>query len=126
VLTWTNTAAPPGTNTVTVQVTDNSAPPLTASASFTVTVLPLPSQLFLTNALFLTTTNASTNAVKKFAFTVNSAWTNLAWRVLATTNLTIPATNWRTILTNNLGGNLQVTDQLSTNFSRRFYRAVYP
>ena len=36
--------------------------------------------------------------------------------------------NWMPIYTNTADGNglMQFTDQLATNFLRRFYRAVYP
>jgi hypothetical protein len=42
VLTWTNTAAAPGVNPVTVVVTDNSIPPLTATGQFNIIVAPPP------------------------------------------------------------------------------------
>ena len=42
VLTWTNTVAPPGTYVINAKATDNSVPPLSATNSYTVTVLPLP------------------------------------------------------------------------------------
>ncbi len=41
-ITWTPTAAQVGPNAVTVQVSDNAVPPLSATQSFTVTVAPAP------------------------------------------------------------------------------------
>lgn len=115
VLTWTNTAAAPGTNLISVKVTDNSAPPLSATNSFTIIILPPTSPaLIVSNALL-------NSHGFKFSFQTGS---NTTWRIDASTNLL----NWQPLLTNTAGtsGTLQVTDLLATNFMQRFYRAVYP
>ena len=112
ILTWTNTAAAaPSTNTITVTVSDNNSPPLRATNSFTVIInLPSPPQL----------TVSFTNG---FQFTFNT-FSNTTWRIEAATNLTAPT--WLPIFTNlvGIGGTLQFTDLLATNFSAKFYRAV--
>jgi hypothetical protein len=115
VLAWTNTAVPPGTNLVSVKVTDNSVPPLSATNSFKVIVTPSPP--VLTNLL------ASSHSFQ-FSFHTLS---NTTWRIDAATNLNA-ATNWLPIFTNTAGtsGTLQFTDLLATNYLRRFYRAVLP
>ena len=115
-LTWTNTVAPPGTYVLYVKVTDNQSPPFSATNNFSVTVLPLPSQLILSNALA---------GSRGFKFSINTPWTNNTWRIDATTNLNA-ATNWLPLFTNTAGasGTLQFTDLLATNFPLRFYRAV--
>ncbi|HEX7618401.1 MAG TPA: hypothetical protein VF480_06755, partial [Verrucomicrobiae bacterium] len=84
---------------------------------FSVTVLPLPSQLILSNALA---------GSRGFKFSIKTPWTNSIWRIDATTNLNA-ATNWLPIFTNTAGasGTLQFTDLLATNFPLRFYRAVF-
>ncbi len=120
VLTWTNTAAPPGVFVIQPKVTDNSVPPISATNNFSVTVLPLPSQLVLTNA------KAFNSAGLKFKFSVQTPWTNTAWRILTATNLNGGGTNWLPVFTNKSGGSLQVTDLLATNFLQRYYRAVFP
>ncbi len=114
VLTWTNTAAPPGTNVISVKVTDHSVPPLSATNSFLVIVLPLPPVLIVSRP-------PATNHSFKFSFQTSS---NTTWRIDASTNLV----NWQPLWTNTVGasGTLQVTDLLATNFLRRFYRAVFP
>jgi hypothetical protein len=113
VLTWTNTAVPPGTNLVSVKVTDNSVPPLSATNSFKVIVTPFPP--VLTNLL------ASSHGFQ-FSFHTLS---NTTWRIDAATNLNA-ATNWLPIFTNTAdsSGTLQFTDSLATNYLRRFYRAA--
>jgi hypothetical protein len=113
VLAWTNTAVPPGTNLVSVKVTDNSVPPLSATNSFKVIVTPFPP--VLTNLL------ASSHSFQ-FSFRTLS---NTTWRIDASTNLNA-ATNWLPIFTNTAGtsGTLQFTDLLATNYPWRFYRAV--
>jgi hypothetical protein len=113
VLTWTNTAVPPGTNLVSVKVTDNSVTPLSATNSFKVIVTPFPP--VLTNLL------AGSHSFQ-FSFHTLS---NTTWRIDAATNLDA-ATNWLPIFTNTAGtsGTLQFTDLLATNYLRRFYRAA--
>jgi len=120
VLTWTNTAALPGIYEFSLKVTDNSVPPLVATNTFSVAVLPLPTQLTLTNLTFLT------KGGRKFQFSIQTPWTNTPWRIEATTNL--DATNWLPVYTNKTGagGALLFTDQLATNFLQRYYRAVFP
>jgi len=115
VLTWTNTVAPPGTYVINAKATDNSVPPLSATNSYTVTVLPLPSPTLTVPA---TQTISATNG---FQFTLNTA-PNITWRIDASTDLL----NWLPISTNAAGsdGTLQFTDLLATNFPLRFYRAV--
>jgi len=115
---WTNAATAPGTYPIYVKVTDNGV--VSVTNSFSVTVMLLPSQIVLTNSAF------STNGSKKFVFSVNTPWTNTTWRVVATTNLSNPA--WIPIYTNQpaAGGTVTFTDTLSTNFLRRYYRAVFP
>jgi hypothetical protein len=114
VLAWTNTAVPPGTNLVSVKVTDNSVPPLSATNSFKVIVTPSPP--VLTNLL------ASSHSFQ-FSFHTLS---NTTWRIDAATNLNA-ATNWLPIFTNTAGtsGTIQFTDLLATNYPWRFYRAVF-
>ena len=114
VLAWTNTAVPPGTNLVSVKVTDNSVTPLSATNSFKVIVTPSPP--VLTNLL------ASSHSFQ-FSFHTLS---NTTWRIDASTNLNA-ATNWLPIFTNTAGtsGTLQFTDLLATNYPWRFYRAVF-
>lgn len=119
VVTWTNTTAPPGTYPVYVQVTDNNTPPFSVTNSFSVTVLLLPSQLVLSHAMTFT------NGGRSFKFGVDSVWANSAWVVLASTNLSGAPANWHPIYTNQ-GGSSGFTDQLSTNFLQRYYRAVFP
>lgn len=119
VLTWTNITAGPGTYTVSVKVTDNNLPPLSTTNSFTVTVLPLPTQLYFTNCIF---TNHN------FKFTIRTPWTNTPWRVLTATNLTTAYTNWVPIYTNITGvrGLLNYTDMLAPNYVNRYYRLEFP
>jgi hypothetical protein len=116
VLTWTNTAALPGTNQVSVKVTDNSVPPLSATKDFSVIIiiLPPPPALIVSNTLF------SSNPFQ-FSFQTRS---NTTWRIDASTDLL----NWLPISTNAAGsdGTLQFTDLLATNYPWRFYRAVSP
>lgn len=116
-LTWTNTAAGFSTNLVSVKVTDNSVPPLSATNSFNFLVVPTPPVL---GAPSLTAGSHS------FSFSFQTA-SNTTWRIQATTNLTAAA-NWVPIATNTAGvsGFLQFTDLLATNFLQRYYRAVYP
>ena len=78
---WTNTVAPPGTYNISAQVTDNSSPPLSDTNSFSVTVLPLSSQLILTNVAFVT------NGGHSFRFNIKTHWTNNPGLIVATTNL---------------------------------------
>jgi hypothetical protein len=88
VLTWTTTTAqPPGTNTITVKVTDNSTPPLTATNSFVVVVVnpwvpvltvPGPQQIYAGQTL--TVTNYATNDFfpsSTFTFALLSGLTNV-------------------------------------------------
>jgi len=91
-----------------------------ATNTFSVAVLPLPTQLTLTNLTFLT------KGGRKFQFSIQTPWTNTPWRIEATTNL--DATNWLPVYTNKTGagGALLFTDQLATNFLQRYYRAVFP
>jgi hypothetical protein len=114
VLTWTNTAALPGTNVISVTVKDNSVPPLYATNSFTIQVMPPPPALTAVQLL------AGSHS---FQFTVNTL-SNTTWRIMASTNLL----DWQPVFTNMAGtdGTLQFTDLLATNFPQRFYRAVYP
>jgi hypothetical protein len=116
---WTSTKTPPGTYTIYVQVTDNNTPPFSLTNSFSVTVLPLPSQLILSKAL---------TVGHDFKFSIKSPWTNDPWLIVATTNLDTAATNWLPIYTNLTGhaGTLMFTDRLATNFLQRYYRAVFP
>jgi len=114
-LTWTNLSAPPGGYVIYLKATDNSSL-LSATNNFTVTVLPLSVQLLLTNLL----------SGKNFKFSIHTPWTNSTWWIEATTNLAGGATNWLPLFTNVPGGTLQFTDLLSTNFPRRYYRAVFP
>jgi hypothetical protein len=115
VLTWTNTAASPGTNVIYVTVTDNSAPPLSATNNFSLIILAPAAP-----ALALVSTLASSG---RFQFSFNTQ-SNTLWRVDTSSNLV----NWRPVLTNVVGpsGTLQFTDLLATNFPTRFYRAVFP
>lgn len=114
VLAWTNTAVPPGTNLVSVKVTDNSVPPLSATNSFKVIVTPSPPVL----------TNLLTSS-HSFQFSFHTL-SNTTWRIDASTNLNA-ATNWLPIFTNtaDTSGTLQFTDLLATNYPWRFYRAVF-
>lgn len=111
VLTWTNTAALPGTNLVSVKVTDNSVPPLSATNHFAVVLLSSP-VLIVSNLM-------SSSHSFQFSFLTLS---NTAWRIDASTNLL----NWLPLLTNTAGtsGTIQFTDLLATNYPWRFYRAV--
>ncbi len=120
-LTWTNAAAPPGAYVTKIRVTDNSVPSLRATNNLSLTVLPLPSQLVLTNA------KVFFSAGQKFQFTVQTPWTNTAWRILAATNLNAAA-HWQPVFTNHsgAGGSVNFTDRLATNFLQRYYRAVFP
>ena len=113
ILTWTNTvSAAPSTNIITVTVSDNYSPPLGATNNFTV-IIKLPNPPQLTNLLSVT---------NGFQFTLNTI-SNTTWRIDASTNLS----TWLPIFTNlaDTSGNLQFTDLLTTNFPRRFYRAVF-
>jgi hypothetical protein len=116
VLTWTNMAALPGTNFVSVKVTDNSVTPLSATNSFKVIVTPSPPVLIVSNLL-------SGSHSFQFSFRTLS---NTTWRIDAATNLNA-ATNWLPIFTNtaDTSGTLQFTDLLATNYPWRFYRAVF-
>ena len=115
VLTWTNTAALPGTTLVSVQVTDNSMPQLSATNSFKVIVTPSPPVLIVSNLL---------TSSHSFQFSFHTL-SNTTWRIDASTNLNA-ATNWLPIFTNtaDTSGTLQFTDLLATNYPWRFYRAV--
>jgi hypothetical protein len=115
VLTWTNTAALPGTTLVSVKVTDNSMPQLSATNSFKVIVTPSPPVLIVSNLL---------TSSHSFQFSFHTL-SNTTWRIDAATNLNA-ATNWLPIFTNTAGtsGTIQFTDLLATNYPWRFYRAV--
>lgn len=117
VLNWTNQSAMPGTYPVTVQVTDNSVPALSAAHSFAIVVTPVPPEL--------SATLLSPSLGFKLSFQTSS---NTTWRIQASTNLSAAATNWRPIFTNVTGPNglLWFTDRLATNFPQRYYRAVSP
>jgi hypothetical protein len=117
VLTWTNTAAPPGSYIIKVKVTDNSVTPLSDKNSFNVIVNPFPPVLIVSNLL---------TSSHSFQFSFHTL-SNTTWRIDAATNLNA-ATNWLPIFTNTAGtsGTLQFTDLLATNYLRRFYRAVLP
>ena len=110
VLTWTNTApSAPSTNTITVNVTDNSTPPLGATNNFTVIILPpTPPKL-------------SISVTNGFQLMFNTL-SNTTWRIDASTNLL----NWLPLSTNTAdsSGTIQFTDLLATNYPWRFYRAV--
>src|SRR5439155_20184229 len=68
VLTWTPTETQgPRTNLITVQVTDNGSPPLSATNSFTVVVKELNSAPVLTVPLNQTMNELSTLVVTNFA-----------------------------------------------------------
>ena len=112
VLAWTNTAVPPGTNLVSVKVTDNSVPPLSATNSFKVRVTPFPPVLIVSNLL------ASSHSFQFSFYTLS----NTTWRIDASTNLL----NWLPLLTNTAdsSGTILFTDLLATNYPWRFYRAV--
>jgi hypothetical protein len=118
-VTWTGTNTPPGTYVVFVKVTDNNTPPFSVTNNFSVTVLPLPSQLNLTNALLVG---------HNFKFSIKTPWTNYTWWIVATTNLETSASNWVPVYTNLTGhaGTVLFTDRLATNFLQRYYRAVFP
>jgi len=112
VLAWTNTAVPPGTNLVSIKVTDNSVPPLSATNSFKVIVTPSPPVLIVSNLL---------TSSHSFQFSFHTL-SNTTWRIDASTNLS----SWLPLLTNTAGpsGTIQFTDLLATNYPWRFYRAV--
>jgi len=123
VMTWTNTAARPGIYGISIKVTDNSVPPLSATNnSSAVAVLPLPSQLILTNEAI------AAHGGPAFAFKISTPWTNTPWRIEAATNLDANATNWLPVFTNQNGpaGAIMFTDRLATNFLQRYYRAIFP
>jgi hypothetical protein len=113
VLTWTNTAILPGTNFVSVKVTDNSVTPLSATNSFKVIVTPSPPVLIVSNLL-------SGSHSFQFSFQTLS---NTTWRIDASTNLL----NWLPLLTNTAdsSGTIPFTDLLAPNYPWRFYRAVF-
>jgi len=116
VLTWTNPdPTAPSTNTITVNVTDNSTL-LGATNSFIVRLLLLPTLKIVANTQ---PTNGS------FQLTLNTG-SNTTWRIDASTNLNA-ATNWLPVFTNTVGtsGTIQFTDLLATNYPWRFYRAVF-
>jgi len=119
VLTWTNTTEPPGTYFVYPKVTDNNSPAVSVTNNFSVTVLPLPSQLVFTNF------GAVTNGGHKFKFSIKTPWTN-SYVIYASTNLAI-ANGWIPIYTNfgGSGSTLIFTDRLATNYPTRFYRAGF-
>ena len=117
VLTVTNTAAIIGTIVIYVEATDNNVPPLSATNNFSVTVLPPSPPALAVSRLLPISQNF------QFSF---QAYTNTTWRIEASTNLA--STNWLPVVTNiaRPSGTLQFTDLLATNFTRRFYRAVFP
>lgn len=119
-LTWTPTAAQaPSANLISVMVTDNNNPTLSANGSFTVLVSTAPLQ-----PPNLTVPPTQTiSAPHGFQFTLTTQ-PNTTWRIEASTNLS----DWPPIFTNTVGtsGTLQFTDLLATNFLHRFYRAVSP
>ena len=116
VLTWTNTAALPGTYFVSVAATDTNTMLATTN---TVAVIVSPP-----NAPKLTVSQTLAGS-RSFAFGF-PAGSNTTWRIVASTNLN--GANWLPVFTNTVGasGTLQFTDRLATNFLQRFYRAVFP
>lgn len=104
VLTWTNTAAPPGTYVIDVKVTDDQLPPFSVTNNFSVTVLPLPPPVLTVSnqtvaiGQTLAVTMSATNAYlpnSTFTFSLPSPSTN-AWMdtnkgVLTWTNTTAPS-----------------------------------
>ncbi|MGB7747616.1 MAG: putative Ig domain-containing protein [Verrucomicrobiia bacterium] len=111
VLTWTNTASSaPSTNTITVNVTDNSTL-LGATNSFIVRLLLLPTLKIA----------ASTQPAKGSFQLTFSTDPNTTWRIDASTNLL----SWWPLLTDTAdsSGTLHFTDS-PASYPRRFYRAV--
>jgi hypothetical protein len=123
-LAWTNRALQPGVYSLAVRITnDDSVPLILVTNRFTVTVLPLPTQLGLANASALNATGIS----QGFRFDISTPWSNMAFRVEAATNLDAAPADWLPVYTNpGTGGGLLFTDLLATNFPERYYRAVFP
>jgi hypothetical protein len=112
VMTWTPAISQiPSTNTISVMVTDDNVPPLSATNSFIVQVLLPPSLNIVPSA-------QSSNGFQ-LMFSTGS---NTTWRIESSTNLS----SWLPLLTNTTGpsGTILFTDLLATNYPWRFYRAV--
>ena len=121
VLAWTNAVVAPGVYPIKVRITDDSVPPIRTTNTLSVSVLPFPSQLVLTNLGF------PANAGQNFEFSIKTPWTNTPWRIEAATNLDAATADWVSIYTNKTGaGFLLFTDSVSTNLLQRYYRAVFP
>ena len=118
-LTWLPVNAQWGNNyTLSIRVTDQQATNLTATNKFTVTV-----KLDAFQPATFTAAPQIVSATNGFQFALNTQ-PSLTWRIDASTNLLL----WQPLFTNLAGssGILQYTDALSTNYLRRFYRAVLP
>jgi regulator of extracellular matrix RemA (YlzA/DUF370 family) len=88
VFTWTPTAAQTGSSGITVRVTDDGLPNLSATQSFQVNVLPPPSlgTLFISNSLVSLTWNSISGATYRVQFRTNltdGVWVGLASDVTA-------------------------------------------
>jgi hypothetical protein len=120
-LAWTNVLTRPGIYPLRLRLSDNSAPPLVGTNYFFMTVFPLPSQLAVSGA------SLPAGAASQFRFAITTPWTNLAWRIEAATNVAADDAGWLSVYTNQAsGGSLIFTDQFTTNFPQRYYRAVFP
>jgi hypothetical protein len=109
--TWTpNAAQAPSTNSISVRVTDNGVPPLSATRAFIVTVR-LPPQAMISNSgngQVLLSFDALVGKTYRIEYKNNlndAAWVQLGQNVLATSN------------------SISVNDSLGAS-SQRFYRIV--
>ncbi len=111
---WATTNAPvPSTNNITIRVTDNGTPALSATGTFSVTVLPLP-QL---------STIKPAGAILSLSFGTLRGQT---YQVLYKNNLADPSWIPLDVPLSGTGGVLEVNDDITTH-EQRFYRlAVVP
>jgi hypothetical protein len=101
------------TNTITVRVSDNGRPSMSATQIFRVTVSPLnPVRLTLESA-------SSTNAV----LAISGCQSGPDYHLVYSTNLA--SSDWKPLLTTNLTGpSLAITNRFTASEARRYYRVL--
>jgi hypothetical protein len=114
-LTWRPTVSQSGgAYPISVQVSDNGTPSMSATQTFTVAVLP-PAQPSLSQPSF----SAGT-----FRMQIGGD-TGPDYSVYATTNLALSLTGWNWLLTSNSPAlPFQFQDPMATNYPQRFYRVL--
>jgi hypothetical protein len=119
IFSWTPNSAQYGsTNPVSIVVTDNGTPSLSATQSFNAMVmLPRPPVM-----------GAFSISVGNPVFSGTGGIPNATLYLLGSTNLSLPASNWTRLLTNQFdaSGNFNFTNPLGVNPPQSFYLLQLP